>query len=123
MTMAHGLEVRVPFVDHELLQTVWPELGFHPSLLAHKRVLTGTLERPLPSDVVTHPKQGFTLPFGRWIAGELAPIVREGMDQLARAGWIRADVPDRVWQAWKRGDAHWSRPWGLGVLGHMLDRR
>src|SRR4029077_8804287 len=28
MARAHGIEVRLPFVDHELLETVWPELGF-----------------------------------------------------------------------------------------------
>ena len=37
MSMAHGLEVRVPFVDHELLATVWPELARHRALLAGKR--------------------------------------------------------------------------------------
>ena len=35
MAMAHGLEVRVPFVDHELVGTVWPELAFHASLVRH----------------------------------------------------------------------------------------
>lgn len=121
MTMAHGLEVRVPFVDHVLIETVWPELGFHPSLLSHKSVLTATLDRSLPAEIVAHPKQGFTLPFDRWIGGELAPLVRDGMARLAAAGWVAADAPARVWQAWESGAVHWTRPWGLAVLGHCLD--
>jgi asparagine synthase (glutamine-hydrolysing) len=120
MAMAHGLEVRVPFVDHELLGAVWPELGFHPSLLTHKRLLYETLDRKLPEGIVDRPKQGFILPFRRWIAGELAPFVRDGLQQLASAGWIRPGAPDRVWADWRGGVVHWTRPWGLSVLGHFL---
>ena len=123
MAMAHGLEVRVPFVDHELLAAVWPELGFHAPLLSHKRLLHSTLDRPLPDGIVDRPKQGFILPFGRWMSGELAPFVRDGMRQLAAGGWIRPNAPDRVWAAWRDGAVHWSRPWGLSVLGHFLARR
>jgi asparagine synthase (glutamine-hydrolysing) len=123
MSMAHGLEVRVPFVDHELLGAVWPELGFHASSLKHKQMLHATLERGLPEGLVDRPKQGFILPFGRWIGGELAPFVRDGMRQLASLGWIRSDAPDRVWAEWRDGAAHWSRPWGLSVLGHFLGGR
>jgi asparagine synthase (glutamine-hydrolysing) len=121
MTMAHGLEVRVPFVDHLLIESVWPELGFHPPLLERKSALTSTLERPLPAEVVGHPKQGFTLPFDRWIAGELAPLVRDGIGRLAAAGWIAPEAPERVWRDWQSGATHWSRPWGLAVLGHCLN--
>ena len=120
MAMAHGLEVRVPFVDHLLIETVWPELGFHPPLLAGKRVLPATLDRPLPAAIVAQPKQTFTLPFARWMRGELAPMVRDGLNHLASAGWIGPNAPERVWQSWQSGGAHWSRPWGLAVLGHFL---
>jgi len=121
MAMAHGLEVRVPFVDHHLLATVWPRLGRHPALLRGKRLLHETLERPLPAAIVEHPKQGFTLPFARWMRGDLAPVVHDGLRRLAGRGWIAPDAPARVWQAWTSGEAHWSRPWGLAILGHFLD--
>ena len=122
MSMAHGLEVRVPFVDHDLVGRVWPELAFHQDLMIGKRLLADTLERPLPDAVVRHPKQGFTLPFGRWMAGDLGPFVQDGMRRLSDAGWIAPGAPDRVWAAWRRGAAHWSRPWGLSVLGHFLNQ-
>src|SRR5262249_36268899 len=95
MAMAHGLEVRVPFVDHVLLETVWPRLGCLPPLVRGKRLLHETLERPLPADVVGRAKQTFTLPFARWMRGDLAPIVRDGLDRLARLGWIAPDAPAR----------------------------
>jgi asparagine synthase (glutamine-hydrolysing) len=121
MAMAHGLEVRVPFVDHVLQSAVWPELGRRPSLLAGKRLLHATLQRPLPAAIVNHPKQGFTLPFARWMRGELAPIVRDGMQRLEHGGWIAGGVAARVWREWESGLVHWSRPWGLGILGQFLD--
>ena len=120
MSMAHGLEVRVPFVDHQLLDAVWPDLGAHPSLMRGKRLLHETLARPLPPSAVDRPKQGFTLPFAKWMSGELQPFVRSGMAHLASSGWIAPAVPDETWRAWQSGVAHWSRPWALGVLGEFL---
>jgi asparagine synthase (glutamine-hydrolysing) len=120
MSMAHGLEVRVPFVDHVLLDAVWPDLGAHPALMRNKRLLHETLRRRLPSEAVERPKQGFTLPFRQWIGGELQPFVRSGMASLVDSGWIAPEVPDATWRAWQAGAAHWSRPWALGVLGEFL---
>jgi asparagine synthase (glutamine-hydrolysing) len=120
MSMAHGLEVRVPFVDHALTRAVWPELGLHGGLLKGKTLLHATLERPLPAPVVQHPKQGFTLPFARWMRDELAPFVQEGMQRAARAGWIAEAAPTLVWDDWMWQRVHWTRPWALAVLGHML---
>jgi asparagine synthase (glutamine-hydrolysing) len=120
MSMAHSLEVRVPFVDHMLLDAVWPDLGAHPLLMRNKRLLHETLARPLPSTAVNRPKQGFTLPFATWIGGELEPFVRSGMSFLAESGWISEQAPEETWAAWRRGAAHWSRPWALGMLGEFL---
>jgi asparagine synthase (glutamine-hydrolysing) len=119
MAMAHGLEVRVPFVDHELAKAVWPELGQHPSLLKGKALLHASLQRPLPPSVVQHPKQGFTLPFAQWMRGPLEPFVQDGMRRAAKAGWIAEDAPVLVWDDWVNGCTHWSRPWALAVLGHF----
>ena len=120
MSMAHGLEVRVPFVDHLLLDAVWPDLGAHPSLMRNKRLLHETLARPLPRATVERPKQTFTLPFAAWMTSDLQPFVRSGMAYLADSGWIAPGVPDATWSAWQRGAAHWSRPWALGMLGEFL---
>ena len=120
VSMAHGLEVRVPFVDHVLQAAVWPALGSHPPLLQGKRLLHETLERPLPHAVTARPKQGFTLPMDAWMRTALRETTREGLQLLADSGWIAAEAPDRILGAWERGQAHWSRPWGLGVLGWFL---
>jgi asparagine synthase (glutamine-hydrolysing) len=122
MSMAHGLEVRVPFVDHQLIGTVWPALGSHPEMLAGKRLLVESLGCALPDAIVSRPKQGFTLPFEHWIDGPLADFVREGLRHAAREQWISRRAPDIVLRDWRERTCHWSRPWGLAVLGHFLAR-
>ena len=120
MSMAHSLEVRVPFVDHELLGTVWPDVGVHPHLLRGKRLLYETLERPLPPSTYGRPKQGFTLPFAEWMRGPLGEVIRDGLVHVAREGWVASSVPEELWRQWTNGEAHWSRPWALGMLGLFL---
>jgi asparagine synthase (glutamine-hydrolysing) len=121
MSMAHGLEVRVPLVDHELIGAVWPALGQHPALLRGKRLLAESLPTPLPAAITSRPKQGFTLPFARWIDGPLAEFVTAGLATAAREGWLSPDAPSAIAEAWKARACHWSRPWGLAVLGHFLN--
>jgi asparagine synthase (glutamine-hydrolysing) len=120
MSMAHGLEVRMPFVDHALLGAIWPALGHFPNLLRGKRLLVDALPSPLPAEVISAPKRGFTLPFARWMEGPLSEMVRSGLRDLAADGWIVAGAPDSVWSAWRDGRTHWSRPWTLAVLGRFL---
>lgn len=122
LSMAHGLEVRTPFVDHQLQQAVWPSLGAHPGLMQGKRLLHDTLAQPLPAAVVGSPRRGFTLPCAVWLRGPLGPLAREGIDALVTRQWIDRDAAARVWSEWEGGQAHWSRVWALGVLGRFLEQ-
>ena len=47
-------------------------------------------------------------------------LVRDGLQALSTAGWLSADAPSRIWAEWLAGGSHWSRPWGLAVLGLFL---
>lgn len=120
MSMAHGLEVRVPLVDASLLAAVWPALGAHRALVSGKRLLVEAAPHPIPSEVALAPKRTFTLPFELWMRGALAEPIRSGLADLAADGWIRPDAPAEIWRDWEQGRVHWSRVWGLGVLGRFL---
>jgi asparagine synthase (glutamine-hydrolysing) len=120
VSMAHGLEVRVPFVDHRLLSAVWPAVGSHPHLLEGKRLLYESLARPLSPAHIGRPKRGFTLPFDSWMRGGLRDVARQGLQSAVSLGWVNARAAADVWQDWERGRAHWSRAWGLSVLGLFL---
>ncbi|MDQ6812658.1 MAG: glycosyltransferase, partial [Bacteroidota bacterium] len=68
MGMWHGLEVRVPFLDKELMETVHsiaPEIKFNSKLKKH--LLIKAFDDVLPSQIYDRKKQGFTFPFENWI--------------------------------------------------------
>jgi asparagine synthase (glutamine-hydrolysing) len=86
MTMAHGLEARVPLLDHRLVEFA-ATLPFH--LKYHrgesKRVLKAALRPWLPPPLFVQRKRGFSLPIHRWFRGPLATLYRDtAMQEDAR---------------------------------------
>ncbi|MEM9386304.1 MAG: XrtA/PEP-CTERM system amidotransferase [Pseudomonadota bacterium] len=79
-SMAHGLEVRVPLLDHEFVQ--WSaQLPASLKLRGRegKYVLKKALEPHLPEDVLYRPKMGFGVPLGQWFRGPLAGYLRDAI--------------------------------------------
>ena len=117
MSMAHGLEVRVPFLDHVLVERVLrlPSAA-HRNGDRPKALLLAALGERLPEVVrAPRPKQGFTFPFARWLRGPLRERCAEWTLELT--GLLRPEGVAAVQQAWAAGRAHWSRPWALAALG------
>ncbi|HEX6788380.1 MAG TPA: asparagine synthase (glutamine-hydrolyzing) [Gaiellaceae bacterium] len=77
-SMAHSLEVRVPFLDTALSQFAF---GLPSRLkvrgLAKKRLLRKALAPIVPAEILSAPKHGFTLPAAQWLRGPLEPYARE----------------------------------------------
>ncbi|MGW5157665.1 N-acetylglutaminylglutamine amidotransferase [Nonomuraea wenchangensis] len=83
MTMAHGLEARTPFLDHELVELAAAcpaELK-----LAHggKGVLKDAARRLLPADVIDRPKGYFPVPAIRHVDGRVLDLVRDALTSRA----------------------------------------
>lgn len=97
-TMAHGLEVRVPFLDHELVDFVArvPSNRTMPQGRT-KWLLKQALRGILPDEVLDRPKTGFNVPFGRWLRGPLRGHFADHLETFARArpGVIDADAVRR----------------------------
>jgi len=119
VSMAHALEVRVPFVDHRLAGTIWPALAHHPDLLNGKRLLRASVPK-WPDGIESLPKRGFTLPFDTWMRSGLRETALRGIESTVAHGWVNARAAAAVWGDWERGRAHWSRAWSLSVLGQFL---
>jgi len=119
VSMAHALEVRVPFVDHRLAASIWPSLGHHPDLLQGKHLLQRSVPS-MPDGIAASPKRGFTLPFDAWMRGGLRETALRGVESTVALGWVNARAAAAVWSDWERGRAHWSRVWSLSVLGQFL---
>jgi asparagine synthase (glutamine-hydrolysing) len=73
MSMAHGLEVRSPFLDTALLEFATRLApGLKVRGLSLKRVLKRAVGDMLPSDILNRPKRGFGVPLDRWFREDLA---------------------------------------------------
>jgi asparagine synthase (glutamine-hydrolysing) len=67
-SMAHSLEVRVPLVDWQLLQSLAPIIAARPDL--GKQDMARSPRNPLPSALLDRPKTGFTTPIRKWMLDE-----------------------------------------------------
>lgn len=81
MSMAHGLEVRVPFLDNDLVDFC---LRLPPSFLlgprgAKKRILRHSLRDSFPADHLRRPKHGFNLPIGKLLRNELFQVLMDAI--------------------------------------------
>lgn len=90
MTMAHGVEVREPFLDHHLVE--WA-LGLAQNTLIPegrtKALLKEAVAPLLPAHVLAQPKRGFAAPAAAWLRGELGRAVEarlQGSNLPARIG-------------------------------------
>jgi asparagine synthase (glutamine-hydrolysing) len=127
MSMAHALEVRVPLLDHQLVDLVssLPDSIKQGSGETPKPLLVESLNGLLPDSIVHRPKQGFTLPFDPWMRGPLRAFCehRLGDAGLTGRGLMNATTLQRLWQSFLAGrkDVSWSRLWALVVLDSWLD--
>jgi len=70
MSMAHGLEVRVPFLDHHLVEfalSLPPSWLVSPWPVEGKRLLRDVVTPHLPTGILNRPKQGFVVPLNSWV--------------------------------------------------------
>jgi len=124
MSMAHGLELRVPFLDRALVEACFRVPGNKKLQgVLPKSLLLASLGVELPRAIVNRPKRGFTLPFERWLRGEMRPVVE---DALLKSNWdqtsIRASAVRNVWTRFLEGETSWSRPWSLFVLRRWCEQ-
>ncbi|MDQ3688116.1 MAG: asparagine synthase (glutamine-hydrolyzing) [Acidobacteriota bacterium] len=125
MSMRHSLEVRVPFLDHRLLERMMRLPGrVKLDGTTPKPLLVGSLPERLPPGVVGARKRGFTLPFTLWLKGRLRPELEETFNQLPPAleGIVNASEVRRVWRRFLADECSWARPWALYVLYRTVGR-
>jgi asparagine synthase (glutamine-hydrolysing) len=114
-SMAHSLEVRTPLVDRTLLELVARIPASVRLASPAKRALRTAPRRVVPPEIWNRKKQGFTIPFDRWLRSrrlDLPLPTHPAFDPIAVA-----DVARRF----HAGELHWSRLWALMVAGRFLE--
>ena len=119
--MANSLEIRVPLLDHQLVETVFQTAWDAILKKPQKSLLMNCLTSPLPRECINRPKMGFTFPFDIWMRGPWRRIIEEGLADLPStpAGkMLEVDSVARVKEDFYAGRAHWSRLWSIYVLAN-----
>ncbi len=127
MSMAHSLELRVPFVDRPLIEWLWHQpTAFKFDPRQPKSVLHAAAYDVLPPGLAARRKRGFTLPFPLWMRREFRPFLDETFSaaSITRSGLFDANAVQRHWQGFlARSDTReWSRVWSLAMLIAFVNR-
>lgn len=119
-SMAHGLEVRCPLLDHTLVEfaaTIPSGLKQHGG--EGKRIFKDTVRDLVPAAVLSKRKTGFGIPLARWLREDLSELVRGTLlDERARArGLFAPAFVARLVEDHRTGRRDWSaRIWALLFL-------
>lgn len=112
MSMTHGLEVRVPFLDEDLQQYVSqinPAIRFDDH--QPKKILIDTFKDLLPETVWNRPKMGFSFPLQQWMANNKA---------ISDDDLYRGKPAKELINKFNKGQIHWSRAFALyQIQGHV----
>jgi len=117
--MTHSLEVRVPFVDHTLVELLAKiPVRYKLNGSTPKGLLIKALNSELPPAIVNRPKMGFTFPFDIWLKNELKDFMEES---LFNSPIFNHNFVKNLWTDFLNHRIHWSRPWSIAVLGRFLN--
>jgi asparagine synthase (glutamine-hydrolysing) len=80
MSMAHGLEVRVPFLDHHIIAYAF-QLPVASKINGQmkKRILQDTFRDLIPAELYNRPKQGFEVPLKKWFKTSMKSMIKDDL--------------------------------------------
>jgi asparagine synthase (glutamine-hydrolysing) len=124
MSMAVGLEIREPFFDHELIEFVLSLRDGIKFPMYPKQLMVESLEPLLPKEIVHRPKQGFLLPWEKWMRKELSSFCEKQLIALSERNIINKKELMSYWQRFLKHDpsVRWSELWLFVVLGYWMER-
>jgi asparagine synthase (glutamine-hydrolysing) len=123
-SMAHGLEVREPLMDHELVEWLATlPLGLKIRGNEGKVLLKKAMEPRLPNDVLYRPKMGFSVPLARWFRGPLQQRVQDAVlgERLASTDCFDRRYLEHLVSSHRSGASDYSAPlWTLLMFEAFL---
>ena len=124
MSMACSVEVRVPFLDRELVEFVaWnvpPQLKLKgPIFPTTKHIFRKGMQGLVPTEVLRQPKAGFAAPTAYWLANDLKEMTDDLLadSRTISRGWFRPEAVRKLVREHRTGKADWSMQiWQLLTL-------
>jgi asparagine synthase (glutamine-hydrolysing) len=124
MSMASSLEVRVPFLDHELVEYVLAVSDNLKYPHTPKKLLTDAMKGLVPEEVINRPKMGFVFPWKEWLKGELKQFCDNNIKAIEKRGIYKKGAITQLWSAFLNDDPKvtWSRVWHIIVLEDWMQQ-
>ncbi len=125
-SMAHGLEVRVPLLDHELVDwmaNLPPDLKLNEG--QGKHIFKEGLQGLIPDDILTRKKQGFNVPAAQWLRGPLRQRLRSCFTskRLAQTDFFDMDYLEVLEERHLGGKQDYSGPlWAVLMFDAFLKK-
>jgi asparagine synthase (glutamine-hydrolysing) len=125
-SMANSLEVRVPLMDHNIIETSWRYTNtMNIQKKTGKSPLKRVLEKYIPDEFFNRPKMGFGVPVNEWLRGPLKEW-SQGLissKRLEKQNIFKADAIQKIWQQHQNGQKnHQEKLWGFLMLQDWLDK-
>jgi asparagine synthase (glutamine-hydrolysing) len=122
VSMRHSLEVRVPFLDHRLVEFIAALPDSAKKGATPKALLVESVRDLVPVEALNHAKRTFTLPWEHWLRGKLGVEVASRLNALtpSLALVLDGEMAKTVWRQFLRGRTNWARPWSLFVLNEWV---
>jgi asparagine synthase (glutamine-hydrolysing) len=124
MSMAHALEIRVPLLDHKLVECLFSLSG---TLKLQKGIpkplLTIPLKKIIPDECIYRPKMGFELPFSIWFKESLQKDIEKIFiqDNNTQKTIFKNKTLNKNWEKYETGHLSWSRIWCIFVLSKWIE--
>lgn len=109
MSMIHGVEIRVPFLDNNLIKytnDINESIKYEGKL--PKQLLIDSFKNIIAKEIWDRPKMGFSFPFAKWMANS---------DYIKNASSINTSL-NINYKKFLRGTIHWSQMMNLIILDH-----
>jgi asparagine synthase (glutamine-hydrolysing) len=125
-SMAVSLEVRVPLLDHRIVEfAVSLPAAYKNRSGQGKRLLKTVSEKLIPPELLNRPKRGFAIPVEPWLKGPLKNLLLNELApaKLNQEGLLRSDMVSKVVSGYMSGHYHCDRLiWSLLMLEFWLKR-
>jgi asparagine synthase (glutamine-hydrolysing) len=125
-SMAHGLEVRPPLVDHELMELaarIPSKWKVHNG--ETKWILKQSFRSVLPDSILRRPKQGFEIPIDTWLRGPLRAMFEATVlnPQAPISALVDQKIAQQIYGSHLKGTSRLGNVlWSLLVLAKWSDR-
>jgi len=123
-SMANSVEVRVPFMDHELVNYILSLEDKFKKPIYSKKLLIDTFKEYLPNEVYNRKKQGFNVPTDLWMKDELYDLSNKNIEIVCDSNLFNKDYIHELWNDYNYNNnfKNGTLIWSFVVLGNWISK-